>query len=100
MLLMQREGETSEKVSGTDYRVEYEILQSTKKREESPEAEYGISCKLFKGKKTVDWEFVDGITTQKARVERFLHIIRRNQVFPAHLRDVVEDLLIMEFEER
>lgn len=100
MLLMQGKGEASESISGTDYRVEYEILQSTKGGEGSPETEYGISCKLFKGQKLVDWSEVERITIQKNRAERFLHIIKINQVFPVHLRDVIEDLLVLEFEER
>jgi len=100
MLLAHSMGKVTALVPETAYRTEYEILQSTKERESNKEVEFGISCRLFKAEEQVDFAVVNDISTQRTRVERFLHILEKNQVFPVHLKDVVEDLLILEFEGR
>lgn len=61
---------------------------------------YGIRCSLYNSENMVDSNEVKGITTEEYRIEKFLQILEKNQVFPVHLKDVIEDLLVMEFEEK
>lgn len=87
----------STKVEGTGYRIEYEVMQEEKRRERL--VEYGICCRLFEAEQPVLSEKVKGITTRQCLILKFVRILEKNQVFPAHLRDVIEDLLILEYEE-
>lgn len=97
MLLMHN---ANTKEGGVEYAVEYVITKERKEREDVGVTEYGIRCDLYKSEKLVDSEEVNGITTEECRIEKFLQILEKNQVFPVHLKDVIEDLLIIEFEEK
>lgn len=103
MLLMHN---ANTKEGGAEYAVEYIITKKRREREHTEErenngvTEYGIRCNLYESDKLVDSEEVNGITTEEYRIDKFLQILVKNQVFPVHLKDVIEDLLVMEFEEK
>ena len=81
----------------TKEREENYVLKYAKTNEAE---EYGIRCCLYNAEKLMDLKEVKRITTEEYRIEKFLQILEKNQVFPVHLNDVIEDLLIMEFEEK
>ncbi len=87
-------------VSGTDYAIEYAITRNGEEEDPGEQEAYGIRCKLYESDVTIAQEEVTGITSEWDRVKKFVHILEKNLVFPAHLRDVLEDLLILEFEEK
>lgn len=89
----------SAKVEGTGYTIEYAITQKGEEEEPGKPREYGISCKLYELENTVDSEDVMGITSEWGTIKKMLYILEKNQVFPAHLREIIEDLLILEYEE-
>ncbi len=89
---------TCTKESEANYVLKYSITEEDDETGEA--AGYGIRCSLYVLEKLVDSNEVNGITTKKHRIEKFLQILKKNQVFPVHLKDVIEDLLIMEFEEK
>jgi len=88
---------TGEQEEVENYMVRYFVTQYRK--EKSNITEYGIRCILYEAGRITDISEVNAITTEQSRIEEFLQIIKRNQVFPVHLKDVIEDLLISEFEE-
>lgn len=82
-----------------NYVLKYSITQKAEDETDGIEG-YGIRCSLYESEKLLDWKEVYGITTERYRIEKFLRILEKNQVFPVHIRDVIEDLLVMEFEEK
>lgn len=88
------------KVVGTGYTIEYAITQNGEEEEPGGLGEYGIRCKLYESETAVALEEVKGITINRERVKRIVDILEKHQVFPAHVRDVIEDFLIIEFEEK
>lgn len=98
MLLMER---VSTKVEGTGYTLEYAITQKGEGEEEKPggPVEYGIRCSLYELEAAVASEEVKGITSEWDIIKKFFHILEKNQVFPAHLREIIEDLVVLEYEE-
>lgn len=56
----------------------------------------GLSCESY-GVKVIgpdgDWEAVPNITVSTGRIDELAELIRRNQVSPVTLRDVIEDWL-------
>lgn len=87
------------KVDGTGYTIEYVITQEEKGGNEN-DAEYGICCKLYEAEDTVAVEEVKGITSERSLITKILFILEKNQVFPVHLREIIEDLLILEYDEK
>lgn len=87
-------------VSGTEYIIEYVITHNGEEEEPGERDEYGIQCKLYESEVAIAQEEVKGITSEWERVKKIVGILEKNQVFPAHLRDVIEDLLVLEFEEK
>ena len=85
-------------VAGTDYRIQYTITKGGKK--EAEQEEFGVRCELFDAGISVSLEEVTGITTDEKRIHGLLQKLRKYQVFPAHIKDVTEDFLLMELEER
>ena len=58
--------------------------------------EPGLSCESYGVKVTGpdgDWEAVPNITVSTGRIDELAELIRRNQVSPVTLRDVIEDWL-------
>lgn len=86
-------------VEGTGYRLEYEITRQPEKTQEHPAA-YGICCRLFESEQMIASEQVKEVTSESGLVTKFVHILEKNQVFPTHLREIIEDLLILEYEEK
>lgn len=86
-------------VAGTGYRIEYEITRPAEKMQEHLAA-YGICCRLFDTEGMVASEHVKEITSERGLVTKFVRILEKNQVFPVHVREVIEDLLILEYEEK
>lgn len=86
-------------VTGTGYMIEYTIIQDTGEEEPGELPEYGICCALFKENETVSSEEIKCITPDYKKVQDMIQKLVRNQVFPVHLRDVIEDLLIIEYGE-
>lgn len=89
----------STEVEGTGYKIEYLITQNGEEEEPGELTEYGISCKLFEAETAIALEEVQGISTEFDRVEKIFNTLLRNQVFPAHLKEIIEDLLVIEFDE-
>lgn len=87
------------KVDGTKYTIEYVIIQGEKGENENS-TEYGICCRLYEAEDTVDVEEVKGITAEKGLITKILSVLEKNQVFPVHMREIIEDLLILEYEEK
>ncbi len=81
-------------VANTEYTIMYTITQNA---DEKDVPQYGIRCELLRGKTTVSLEEIREITPSYEKVYAMLKKLQKNQVFPAHLRDVVEDLLILEY---
>jgi len=90
--------EAKEEIRGTKYVMKYIITQETEAPGQTPE--YGIRCELFNDGEPVSEEEVKKITTEFTVLQRLFRKIVKNQVFPVHLRDVVENLLVEEYEVR
>ena len=90
--------EAKEEIRGTKYVMKYIITQETEEIGHTPE--YGIRCELFNDEEAVSAEEVKKITTDLTVLRQIFRKIVKNQVFPIHLRDVVEDLLVEEYEVR
>lgn len=90
----------STKVDGTDYTIRYSITENEAEKEIGLPTEYGIRCTLFCKGSEVSREEVMHISPNSKRVYQMLLKLVRNQVFPVHLRDVLEDLLVLEYEYR
>ncbi len=88
----------STKVEETAYRIEYEVIQQEEQSKEHL-VEYGICCRLFEAEKMISSEKVQRVTSKQCLITKIVQILAKNQVFPAHLREVIEDLLILEYEE-
>lgn len=87
-------------IGGTEYSIEYAITKEAGEEESDGQAEYGIRCELFEREASVHAEEVKGITADTEMMKKLFRKIVKNQVFPVHLRDVIEDLLIEEHEVR
>lgn len=88
---------TNMEVANMEYTIAYTITQNVggKNAEEVPQ--YGIRCELLSGETTVSSEEISEITPSYEKVCSILQKLEKNQVFPAHLRDVIEDLLMIEY---
>ena len=87
------------KVAGTDYIVEYTILKKLSNYTPGDFFEYGIRCVLYgKEKKVVSMEEIHCITPDFLKILEIEEILRRNQVFPVHLKEIVSDLIEIQLE--
>ena len=63
----------------------------------TPMFEYGITCVLYGGEnEIVSSEEIKCITPNFSKVNELVAILKRNQVFPVHLKEVICDLLEQE----
>lgn len=93
---MSQKDSMSETVKGTEYSIQYDMLKESSEVNEALE-EYGISCVLFKNGMELERRKSCGISPDYKKVYYMMEKIAANQVFPVHLRDVIEDLLIKEY---
>lgn len=80
------------------YTIEYTITKNLNESEPEMMEEYGIRCTLFEADKVISAEEIKCITPVLSKVNEMVMILRKNRVFPAHLKDVVYDLLVLEEE--
>ncbi|MBO5353835.1 MAG: hypothetical protein J6J42_10895 [Lachnospiraceae bacterium] len=91
---MLRMHSTQTLVEGTSYTVEYTITKNASDYELEEICEYGISCSLYgENQEIVSSEEIKCITPNFARINEMVHILKRNQVFPVHLKEIVCELL-------
>ena len=90
----------STKVDGTDYTIEYDMTQNGEEDDSENPAEYGIRCRLYEREVTVDSKEVKGVTSERWLATKIFQLLEKNQVFPIHLKDIIEDLLVLEYEEK
>ena len=89
---------TSTVVDGTGYTLAYTVTESQGEEEPGGRKEYGIRCVLFTGEAAIAEEEVRHISPNYEMVCRIKEKLINNQVFPVHIRDIIEDLLIIEQE--
>ncbi len=91
---MLRMHSTKTLVEGTSYTVEYTITKNASGYELEELFEYGISCILYgESQEIVSSEEIKCITPSVARVNEMVRTLKRNQVFPVHLKEIVCELL-------
>ena len=89
---------TSVRVDGTGYTLEYAVTESRGEEEPGGIEEYGIRCVLFAEGKSVSEEEIRHISSDYGLMCRLLEKLIKNQVFPVHVKDVIEDVLFVEYE--
>ena len=89
---------TSTMVDGTGYTLEYTVTENQEEEEPGGITEYGIRCVLLDGESTVSEEEIRGISPNYEFVCKMLHKLIGNQVFPVHIKDIISDLLVAEYE--
>lgn len=63
--------------------------------------EYGIECTLTeKSGEVLSFERIDCISPDYDKVFKLTQILKKFEVFPAHLKDIVSDLLLLTNEEQ
>lgn len=83
-----------------EYLVTYVITQNQNTcYEEGTLYEYGIECFLNKGNTQVSFASVDCVSPDYERVFRLVQTLKKFQVFPAHLKEIICDLMNCEEQE-
>lgn len=91
---MLRMHSTKTVVEGTGYTVEYTITKNASEYELESISEYGISCILYgESQEIVSSEEIKCVTPNFTKVNEMVQILKRNQVFPVHLKEIVCELL-------
>lgn len=85
------------KENGRHFKLHYERVESRRQVEEKNVSVFGIKCsvQILQGE---DWvagasETVEDISSYPERVEGIIQLLSRNQAFPTHVREIVEDLI-------
>ena len=86
--------DSTESCKAAGYSISYTITQDTCNYGDSTLLEYGINCILFgKDRKRISSEEVRCITPDITKIDQLVQVLKRNKVFPVHMREIICDLL-------